>query len=139
LDVYMHASTAIATIIQSCLDDERMLVEGSRRIDLERSGVLLRLASERRRFADALERFNGQASRESWKALAEELENDLWAEMAGPNAGDVVASCRRSQRRTKECYARALELPLPAEVRVVLLAQQAEVDAAEPALARIEY
>jgi hypothetical protein len=135
----MRTSTAIARVIESCLDDERTLVEEGKLVDPPRRAVLTRLADERRRFAEELERLNGQASRESWGAIARELGSHLWARMAGPNAGDAVAACRRSQRRTEERYDRALELRLPTDVRGALLAQQVRVHAARSELSAIEY
>jgi uncharacterized protein (TIGR02284 family) len=134
----MQARTAVAKVIQSCLDDERTLVEGCKRVDSQKSAVLTRLADERRRFAEDLERLNGQGSRESWGSLGRELESELWTRMAGPNASDVVATCRASQQRTEARYDKALALDLPDEVKAVLMTQLERVHAARDDLNEME-
>src|SRR5580658_9330615 len=93
----MRTSPVVAKVIQSCLDDERTLMQESHGLDAQREAVLIRLAEERRRFAEELERLNGQASRESWSSLAREVSNKLRTRLAGRNAGDAIAACRRSQ------------------------------------------
>jgi uncharacterized protein (TIGR02284 family) len=134
----MQAGTALAKVIQSCLDDERTLVEGSKRVDGQRRAVLTRLADERRRFAEELERVNGQGSRESLASVVRELESDLWTRMAGPNAGDVVATCRASQQRTEARYDGALLLDLPGETKAILTRQLERVHATRDELAQLE-
>jgi hypothetical protein len=135
----MRTSPAVAKVIQSCLDDERMLVQKSHGLDPPRAAVLVRLADERRRFAEELERFNGQASRESWSSLAREVASKAWMRLAGGNAGDLVAACRRSQQRTELRYERALALALPQALRTALVSQRERVHAAGDELAKIEY
>jgi hypothetical protein len=135
----MGTSPAVAKVIQSCLDDERTLVQESHRLDPQREAVLIRLADERRRFAEELERFNGQASRESWSSLAREVGNKLWIRLAGRNAGDAVAACRRSQRRTELRYESVLALELPQELKTALMNQRERVHAAGDDLAKLEY
>ena len=136
---FMETSPVIAKIIQSCLDDERTLVQESKLVDSQRKAVLIRLADERRHFAEELERLNGQGSRESWTALVRELGNGLWARMTGRNAGDAVAECRRSQRRTEARYELALGLELPREVKDALVIQHERVHAARDELTRLEF
>jgi len=138
----MGTSPAVAKVIQSCLDDERTLVQESHRLDPQREAVLIRLADERRRFAEELERFNGQASRESWSSLAREAGETVsrvWMRLAGRNAGDAVAACRRSQRRTELRYESVLALELPQELKTALMNQRERVHAAGDDLAKLEY
>jgi len=135
----MQTSPAIAKVIQSCLDDERTLIEESKAVDEQRRAVLIRLADERRRFAEDLERFNGQGSRESWGAIVREARNNMWAGTAGRNPGDAVAACLRSQHRTEVRYEEALETELSSEVRAALVTQHQSVHAARADLAKIEF
>jgi len=135
----MDTSPAVARVIESCLDDERTLVQESKVVDERRRAVLMRLADERRRFAEDLERFNGQGSRESWGGIAREAGNKLWAEMAGRNPGDAVAACLRSQHRTEVRYEEALETELSSDVRAALVTQHQSVQAARADLAKIEF
>jgi hypothetical protein len=135
----MPTSKAIANVTQSLLDDERTLLQESARVDAPRRAVLVRLANERRRFAEELERFNGQGSRESWGALARELGRDVRAHVNDKNDIAVaIASCRRSRDRTEEQYASALRLDLPSGVRAALTAQRKQLEAAEAELAGLE-
>jgi hypothetical protein len=120
----MSASRAVAKVTQSLLDDERTLIQESRRVGDPLRAVLTRLAGERRSFAEELERFNGQGSRESWGALARELRRNLWTRMAGRDARQSVAACQRSQQRTEAQYRNALHLDLPGDLKAALVAQQ---------------
>jgi hypothetical protein len=135
----MRTSPVIAKIVQSCLDDERTLVQESKRVDAPRSAVLTRLASERRCFAEELERLNGQGTRESWGSLLRERGSNAWARMTGRNTGDAIAVCRRSQSRTEVRYEKALEHELPNEMKAMLSVQLERLVAARDELARIEY
>jgi uncharacterized protein (TIGR02284 family) len=135
----MQVRSAIAKVIRACLDDERTLVQRSKLVDAERSELLIRMADERRRFAEELEQFNGQGSRESWGTVARELESNLWARVVGRNTGDAVAACRRSQRRTEARYDQVLKLVLPTEVRAALMIQYKHVRAARNELTKVEY
>ncbi len=133
----MPVSRALARVTQSLLDDERTLVQASQRGDAPTKAVLIRLASERRRFAEELERLNGQGSRESWGALARELGRALLARMPRRTTGGAVATCRRSLRRTEAQYGRALRLDLESEVKAVLVSQRPRLRAAEAELAAL--
>jgi biotin-(acetyl-CoA carboxylase) ligase len=134
----MRTSPAVAKVIQSCLDDERTLLQESHRVDPQREAVLVRLADERRRFAEELERFNGQTSRESWSSLAREVGRSVWMQLGAHNAGDAVAACRRSQHRTAIRYEKVLALELPPALRVALQNQRERVDDAGDELAKLE-
>jgi hypothetical protein len=134
----MRTSPAVAKIIQACLDDERALIQESRHLDPYGQAVLVRLAGERRLFAEELERFNGQASRESWGSLAREVGNKLWVRLAGRKAVTAIDACRRSQRRTEERYEKALALALPEDVQAALTIQRVRVHAARDELAQLD-
>jgi hypothetical protein len=137
--VDVRSSNAIAKVIESCLDDERTLARESRHVDADRGAVLTQLANERRRFVGELERLSPQHGRGSWGALRRELAGDLWLRAAGPNTGDAVEACRRSQHRTEVRYDRALELDWPPDVRTLLAAQHERIHAARYRLAELEY
>jgi hypothetical protein len=134
----MRNSPAVAKVIRSCLDDERALIQQSRHLDPYGEAVLVRLAGERRRFAEELERYNGQTSRESWASLARELGNKLWIRLAGRDAVAAIAACRRSQRRTEVRYEKALALALPDDVHAALTVQRNRVHAARDELAQLD-
>jgi hypothetical protein len=138
----MRTSSAIAKVIESCLDDERTLVREAKLVDAQKSAVLTRLADERRRFSEELERLNGPNKRGalgSWGALVRELGNELWLRAAGRNTSDAIAVCRQSQHRTDIRYEKVLELEWPSDLKVVLTAQHERVHAARRILAEIEY
>ena len=59
--------------------------------------------------------------------------------LAGRNAGDAVAACRRSQRRTELRYERVLALELPQELKTALVNQRERVHAAGDELAKLEH
>lgn len=136
----MNSATAIQKIIESCLDDERTLVHGSKLVDPQERAVLARLADERRRFSEELEHLTapiGRGNLGSWGALVRELGSDLRARLLGRNASDALAACRRSQHRTDVRYEKALELEWPRELEVALAAQHERVHAAARELAEI--
>jgi hypothetical protein len=138
----MRTSNAITKIIESCLDDERTLVQQGKLVGAEKSAVLARLADERRRFSKELERLTRPVTRGhtgSWYAIASELVQDVWIRLWGFNVGDAVATCRRSQRRIDSRYERALELEWPMDLRATLEAQHERIHAARRALAMLEY
>jgi hypothetical protein len=138
----VRTSNAIQKVIESCLDDERTLFRQSKLVDEQRRAVLVRLADERRRFSEELERFSGPIGRGhlgSWRALARELGDELWARAMGRNPHDAIDACRRSQHRADVRYEQALELEWPGEVKAALDAQHARVHAARLELSKIEY
>jgi hypothetical protein len=134
----LRIRSAIAKVVQSCLDDERTLVLESKVVDATRRRVLIRLADERRRFAEELERFNGQGSRESWGSLRRELDSDVRECIAGRSTSEAVAACRRSQERTEARYDKVLALELPSEVKAALVTQHERVHAARDELAKMD-
>jgi hypothetical protein len=133
----MPVSKAVSRVTQSLLDDERTLLQESQRVDASTKAVLMRLANERPRFAEELERLNGQGSRESWGALVRELGRALLTRMPRRNMGEAVATCCRSQRRTEAHYGRALRFDLESEVKAVLISQQVRLRAAGAELAQL--
>lgn len=135
----MDTTNAIAKVIESCMDDERTLMHESKVVGSERGAALAQLADERRQFIERLEPFAPRHGRGSWGALRRELAGDLWARAAGPNTGDAIVLCRRSQHRTEVCYGRALELEWPADIRALLASQLERVSAARFELAQLEY
>jgi len=132
-------STTIAKVIEARFDDERTLVHGSKHVDARKSALLTRLADERRRFSEELERLTGPIDRGtlgSWGGLAWELSDNLRARVLGRST-EAVAACRRSQHRTEARYAKALELPLPTALHAALVAQHSRVHHAARELAEI--
>jgi hypothetical protein len=135
----MLQSPVVAEIIRSCLDDERTLVQEGRRVGDRQKGTLSRLADERRRFAETLERLNGQTSRESWGAIVRELGSGIWSRAAGRNVADAIEACRQSQNRIEVLYEKALAGELPSEIKATLMSQHERVVAAREELLSIEY
>ncbi len=137
----MNRSTAIAKVIESCLDDERVLFRASKLVDPEKRALLTHLADERRRFSEELERMTapiGRGSLGSWGAIFRELGTDLWARVVGRTAAEALSACRRSQQHTDARYEETLALEWPNELEVALAAQHDRVHAAASELAEID-
>lgn len=139
----MKTPSAIAKVIESCLDDERTLLHESKLVDEKRSAVLTRLADERHRFSEELERLSGRpvarGNPGSWTELVRELGNRLYVGTWGRNTGDAIQVCRRSQHRTDLRYESALKLEWPSELAAALVKQHERVHAAGQELSSIEY
>jgi hypothetical protein len=119
----MQNSRGLHRLIVGCLDDERTLHRESGRVDFQRKEVLSRLADERGRFVEELQRLGEPcaAASESWLALLREFGRAVRVLAGGRNSGDSIASCRRSCGRTEALYEQAMRLEWSHSIRPVLL------------------
>ena len=136
--------TSIEKLIRACVDDERALRRGARNVGAGPRQKLERLASEREQFVDELRTVGTTLSGRpratgSWSGFARAITERGWAFAAGPNAGDAIAACRRSQHRTEALFAVALESSWTTGVRAALVEQHRRIADAEGALVAMQY
>jgi|GEM_PF-2295779 len=127
----VKTSRVLRELIRACVDDECTLRHESKFVDARRAEALTRLASERGRFVEDLERLEDGAARRpkaSWAELLSEARRNVWVAAAGRNSGDAIASCRHSRSRTEARYDEAMRRALPDEVRRVLAAQRSRLN-----------
>ncbi len=126
----MRTARILRKLIRACVDDECTLRHESKFVDASRAVALGRLASERARFVEDLERLEGGAASRpnaSWAELLSKARRNVWVAAAGPNNGDAIASCRHSRVRTEARYDEAMQAALPEEIRRVLAAQRSRL------------
>jgi hypothetical protein len=135
-------SRAMAKLIDVCIDDERMLGHESRVVHGFRGAVLERLAAERTAFVEQLRDLDGVGAGShhgSWIGRGREWGRSLRVGVGGPNDGDAVAACRRSNERAEARFDAALDLSWPELTRATLFRQRMRLDIARDALIGIEY
>jgi len=135
----MHLSNTIAKIIESCLDDRKTLLDECRNLDPSQQALLTRLAAEREEFVRQLEQLSPAPAKTSWRESLRLLGTHAFERAAGPNTGDSIAACKRSQARTTAEYEKALELDLPSDVRTVLTSQYERIRVEREELTRLEF
>ena len=114
-------------LIRACLDDDRILTREAEIVDERRARALRRLAHERVRFVEDLQRLEARPRQRvagSWAELLREAGRAVFVLAIGRNAGDSIASCRRSRARTEEQYDEAMKGPWPDDARRVLASQR---------------
>ncbi len=141
----MRKTNALQQLIESCLDNERLLRHESGLVDSTRRPTLKRLADERHTAVDELRSLRSRSTRRrgsvsgSWFALLRELRRNVRVALGGRNSGDAVAACRRSMSRAEALYDRAVVLPLPEKTVVLLLQQRNGIRLASVELKAIQF
>ncbi len=123
------SARVVAPLIRACRDDGRTLASQRPFVGPHGAEALGRMAREREGFVAELQRLSGavpdrSSGSVSWRELLREAKTSLWGVMAGHNAGDAIASCRRFSARTEARYASAMARTMPDEVRRVITAQR---------------
>jgi len=136
--------SAIERILIACCDDAHVLAHGARLVAGIRRAGLRRLAHERERFCEELSLagrtlHHTPRAHGSWAGFIRGALFDARRLATGPNAGDVIVGCRKSQRRVEAVFADALEGSWPKEVLDVLTAQHEAIAGARDVLVGMQY
>ena len=134
----------VQTLIVACCDDGRVLEHGAALVDGVRAAGLEHLARERELFCDELS-LAGRTLHHtpwvhgSWMGAFRRALFDARRLAIGPNTGDVIFGCRRSQQRVEAVFAAAIEVSSPSELFRVLTAQHEAIAHAREVLVAMQY
>lgn len=123
----MKTAHLLTKLIRARTDDGCMLQHERKFVDPVRAETLTRLAARAKSSIADLERCGGRRQERptgSWAELVREAARSLWVTAAGRNAGDAIASCRHSHKRTEARYEEAMRGPWAGEIGQVLEAQR---------------
>jgi hypothetical protein len=136
--------STIKHLIIACCDDGRVLAHGAALVDGARAVSLRRLARERERFCDDLAR-EGRTLHHtprvhgSWVGAIRGALFDARRLATGPNTGDVIFGCRKSQQRVEAVFADAVGRSWPNDLGQVLAAQHQAIAGAREVLIAMQY